>query len=103
MMVLFIGAFTGFGNTIADLTKNSEKVITVSADDVITANVVILKMVENDFVFDRRLYSFIELEYLQKNSFIELHRYSKRLKVYNKNYNQISNQISNKARDKLTC
>tara|TARA_R110000782_G_scaffold106260_3_gene194467 strand:- start:274 stop:594 length:321 start_codon:yes stop_codon:yes gene_type:complete len=51
-MVLFIGTFTGFGNTITDLAKDSEKVIIVSADDVITVDLVIFNMVEQ--------YAFVE-------------------------------------------
>jgi hypothetical protein len=53
MMVLFVGAFTGFGNTITDLAKNSEKVTTVSADDFITVDVVSFNMVNQDIFIEQ--------------------------------------------------
>jgi hypothetical protein len=52
-MVLFIGTVTGFGNTITDLAKDSEKVITVSANDVIIVDVVIFNMVEQHAFVER--------------------------------------------------
>lgn len=91
-MVLFIGAFTGFGNTITDLSKNSEKVITVSADDY-TVEVIALNMVTVD-LFDKRAILF------DNNSFDN--KSSKTSDVYNSNYKN-NNNIYRRSRDGLSC